>query len=303
MNSELRESYNTAIEILKDNSSSFYTAFKTLPEEKFLAVASIYAYCRVCDDIVDEDNDKASAEKRLNDLEYNINAFYNNEAYDMPYPWWDAFETTVKKFKIKLEPFLMQIRGQRMDLKEVEIEDLDHLLQYCRLVAGSVGLMLAGILAKSVAVYRDKNYLDACLDLGIGMQITNILRDIGEDLVQRNRVYVPKTLLEKNGLTKEDLISLIENDGKNLPDNFISLWEELAALSEKYYAGIKNELCNFDPDVRLSVYSSALIYKEILDVVRKNNYNCLTKRNYTNKVTMLKLLNTAKKTLKEVCNE
>lgn len=190
-----------------------------------------------------------------------------------------------------------------MDLEEVQIKDLDHLIEYSRLVAGSVGLMLSRILAKSEDIFENSEYLDACLNLGIGMQITNILRDIGEDLVQRNRVYVPKTLLEKYGLNKEDLIGFIENNAINLPENFVRLWEELASISEKYYKGIRDELCNFDKDVRLSVYSSAIIYKEILTVVRENKYNCLTKRNYTGKLTMLRLLNLAKKTLNEVCDE
>lgn len=303
MRNHLQKSYEEAVLVLKENSASFYKAFKNLPEEKFQGVASLYAYCRTCDDIVDEQRDPHIAEAELSDLEKNVRDLYKDGSASPPFPWWGAFEDTVGKFHVDPEPFLMQMQGQRMDLRQVEMQDTEDLLEYSRLVAGSVGLMLAKVLARDEEVAADPKFLQACMDLGIGMQITNILRDIGEDLRERNRVYLPKSLMEEFGITKDDLYRFIEIPAKNITPNFIRLWEELAALAEKYYAGLKDMLCDMAPEARVSVYSSTTIYKEILEEVRKNNYNCFTKRNYTNKVTRLRLVIAAEKAVREVCYE
>lgn len=297
---ELSLSYEHCVKIIKKNSASFYTALKHLPKQKFLEVSSIYAFCRVCDDIVDESESKAQAKERLEGLEEQLKSYKSNGAGPEQYSWWPAFRTTLEKYDMDMKPFYMQIEGQKLDLSEVELQDIQELIEYSKLVAGSVGLMLSSILAKDERRAKDEGFVNACMDLGIAMQITNILRDIGEDLIKRNRVYVPKMMLEKYGIHRNDLVSHIQNRSKISLEKFSELWEELAAISERYYEGIKAQISNFDDDIALSIYASAIIYKEILQEVRKSDYNCLTKRNYTSQLTRIRLVKEAKEFIKVV---
>lgn len=295
---ELAFSYKHCVKIIKKNSASFYTALKNLPKQKFLEVSSIYAFCRICDDIVDESKSKEDAKDKLDRLEEQLKSYKSVHTNLEQYLWWPAFKYTLEKYDMDMEPFYMQIEGQKFDLSEVELQNIDELIEYSKLVAGSVGLMLCAILAKDEKKAKDKGFANACMELGIAMQITNILRDIGEDLTKRNRVYVPKMMLDKYGIHRSDLASYIQNRSGICLEKFARLWEELAEISEKYYESIKPQISNFDDEIALSIYASAMIYKEILQEVRKNDYNCLTKRNYTNHLTRIRLVKEAKEFIK-----
>lgn len=297
-NKELAISYEHCVKIIKRNSASFYTALRNLPKQKFLEVSSIYAFCRICDDIVDESKSKAEAKAKLDRLEEQLKS-YKTAHTDLEHTlWWPAFKNTLEKYDMDMKPFYMQIEGQKLDLLEVELQNIDELIEYSKLVAGSVGLMLSSILAKDEQKAKDEGFINACMELGIAMQITNILRDIGEDLTQRNRVYVPKMILEKYGIHRNDLTSYIQTQSGINFEKFSHLWEELAQISERYYESIKAQILKFDDEIALSIYASAIIYKEILQEVRKNDYNCLTKRNYTNDLTRLRLVKEAKEFIK-----
>ena len=153
-----------------------------------------------------------------------------------------------------------------------------------------MGLMLAPMLRGEKA---DARYESICEDLGIAMQITNILRDIGEDLRNRNRVYIPQTFMKKYSVTRKELedLSTSQPAGKSLhsifqpnfkvEDKFVHLWEDMALLSEYYYDEFYKHLYMFSSDALFPVTAAAVFYQAILDEVRNNNYNCFTKRCYT----------------------
>ena len=153
-----------------------------------------------------------------------------------------------------------------------------------------MGLMLAPMLKGEKA---DSRYESICEDLGIAMQITNILRDIGEDLRNRNRIYIPQTLMKNYGVTRkelEDLSALPTVKQKwnsffqpnfKVSDKIVHLWEEMALLSEHYYDEFYKHLYMFSSDALFPVTAAAVFYQAILDEIRKNNYNCFTKRCYT----------------------
>ena len=268
----LEKSYQAAEEVMKKNASSFYSAFEKIERGKFLDITALYAFCRYADDLADtESQSKIMRLESLNLLEEDVKSLYNFENQTenyKKYPWWLAFENAVKIRKISLVPLLEQIDGQKNDFNFKEIEDEEDLIIYCKKVAGTVGLMLAPMLKGEKA---DEQYESICEDLGIAMQITNILRDIGEDLRNRNRIYIPQTFMEKYGVTREELekLSTLPNFLKKgysflkpnlkVSDKIVNLWEEMALLSEYYYDEFYNHLYMFSSEALFPV-TAAVFY-------------------------------------------
>lgn len=306
-------SYQAAEEVMRKNASSFYAAFKKIEHAKFLDIAAIYAFCRYADDLADtESQSEARRLQLLNLLEEDVKSLYmgsNQSDNYKKYAWWLAFENAVRLRKIPLDALLEQIDGQKSDFNFKEIDDKSDLILYCKKVAGTVGLMLAPMLKGEKA---DECYESICEDLGIAMQITNILRDVGEDLRNRNRIYLPKTLMKKYGVTKEELenLSVVPNSFNKgysffkpklkVSDKIVHLWEEMALLSEYYYDEFYNHLYMFSSDALFPVTAAAVFYQAILDEVRKNHYDCFTKRCYTSTKKKSELLKIVLSRVEEV---
>ena len=250
MSNSLFQSYQISLQIMKERATSFYEAFSLLPEDRFRGVAALYAFCRTVDDLVDfqeqssKDNIYTSLEELSQDLE-NMNP-------DSKYSWWPSFLDTIDRFNIPDKPFLDQIQGQMMDLEFKPFKNTSDFISYCKLVAGSVGKMMAPLLASE----ENPQLLQACEDLGVAMQITNILRDIGEDYQTRDRLYLPLDLLEEAKLNPLDL-QIFFSDSPSY--EFIELWEELAKLADSYYSSIVAVLPYFREDSQLPVLCAALI--------------------------------------------
>lgn len=318
----IESSYQVAESIMRKRASSFYAAFGEIERAKFLDIAAVYAFCRYADDLADT---KAQSNVRklqlLNLLEEEVRSLYEGcsqkENYKK-YDWWIAFENAIRIRKIPLGALLEQIDGQRSDINFKIIEDKEALILYCKKVAGTVGLMLAPMLRGEKA---DGKYESICESLGIAMQITNILRDIGEDLRDRNRIYIPQTLMKKYIVTRNDLENLsalpniftikhlfVKSDFKPA-DNVINLWEEMALLSNDCYDKFYKHLYMFSPDAIFPVTAAAVYYQAILEEVRRNNYDCFTKRCYTSTKTKRDLLKRVTDRVKKVnsgnfnCNE
>lgn len=300
----LNDSYKASEEIMKNWSKSFYKAFSSLTEERFKGVCGLYAYCRYVDDLVDNDlNNKSEKEinTELENLEKAVKYIYNKdenfdyEKYIQKFSWWFAFEDTIKKFKVSEISLLNQLKGQRMDLKFRDLKTVEELIEYSKFVAGSVGRMLIPILIHEENYHEDPEVIRACESLGIGMQITNILRDVGEDLRERDRLYLPEELLEKHSVSREKLKELSNSKEshnvvvRNIPKNFIKLWEELSDLADNFYKAYKDFIGYFHLKSRLSLVAASYIYHSIGDEVRKNEYNCFTKKAYTSEEKKIKL--------------
>jgi len=318
----LKLSYQAAEEIMRKNASSFYAAFKKIEREKFLDIAAVYAFCRYADDLADiETQSNEMRLQRLNLLEQDVRSLYDRSSQKnryFRYAWWTAFENAVLNRQIPLEAFLGQIDGQRSDIYLKSIENKDDFILYCKKVAGTVGLMLAPMLKGDGA---DARYESVCEGLGIAMQITNILRDIGEDLRNRNRLYIPQTFMKKYHVTRKELENLstlpnvLQRCYSFFQPNFkvgkqvVHLWEEMALLSEYYYDEFYRHLYMFSPDALFPVTAAAVFYQAILEEVRKSNYNCFTKRCYTSTKRKSDLLKMAARRVEEVkrkifnCNE
>lgn len=298
-------SYEAAEKIMKKHSKSFFQAFSAIPQNRFRGVAAVYAFCRYVDDLVDEDfESEFKTIQQLNILETTILNLGEQEADESlsKLDWWPAFEETVLTFSISKKALLEQIEGQKYDLNFVTFDTLEDLEVYCHNVAGSVGAMLWPMLRSDSLDKSDQTvYLDCCYRLGIAMQITNILRDIGEDARERGRVYIPREILARIGWTTSEVINLVKQvrTWRDIPSKFSLVWEELAAISNRYYQTLDEHLDYFHPSCRLGILSAARIYHAIEDEIRNEHYNCITKRQYTNITRRLAIVNEAKKLLKD----
>jgi len=250
---ELKKDYAYCEKVIKASSKSFYTAFSKLPKEKARAVYAIYAFCRQADDTVDAHKPLALKKENIAILEAELEEFEKGKTPN--HPMWRALK------------------------------------DYNYYVAGSVGLMLLPILAAKNGI--TETLKESAVSLGIAMQITNILRDVGEDYRENKRVYLPTELLNRYQV---DLAQNVENG----PDkNFIALWEELAEESTRGYMAFEDSIHHYDSDCRFPVLVSSKLYSGIMDSVRKNNYDCLGKRNYVPEARMMELILETRKILKK----
>lgn len=272
----LQNDYQYCENVIKHNSASFYHAFKNLPKDKANAVYAIYAFCRYADDSVDETGNKSVQEKNWQNLYHQLKLFEKGE--EISSPLWRALRDVFTRYEMDIKPFYEQLEGQKMDINFQQPNTLAELEQYCYYVAGTVGLMLLPILATE----NHQHLHMYAVQLGVAMQLTNILRDVGEDY-RNNRIYLPVDLLEKEDYKQRDL------EASNINASFIKVWEEIATRSEQLYALFQEGIDYFDKDSQLHVLLSALIYKEILKVVRENGYDCLHTRNYVSEENMLRL--------------
>ncbi len=269
--------------IIKRHSKSFYYAFSKLPTEKANAVYAIYAFCRTADDCVDGNQSPMEKRQALKQLKKELDLFEDYAELDKPL--WRALRHVFNKYDMDIKPFYDQLIGQSMDVDFNIPKTMQELESYSYYVAGSVGLMLLPVIASKSSA----DLHSPATDLGIAMQITNILRDIGEDFHEKNRIYLPKDELSHFQYTQNDLHKGVINV------NFINLWEKMAMRAESLYSNFLFNISHFDADSRLPVYLSAQVYRGILDAVRKNEYQCLSKRNFVSKDKMaeLKLLSAA----------
>lgn len=266
----LKQDYKYCENIIKENSKSFYAAFSILPKEKRNSIYAIYAFCRFADDSVDILN---SREKLLN-LEKSLDSLIAGNCPNTPI--FRALEDTFRLYNIDKEPFYDMLRGQLSDFEFNQPKSLKEFNDYCYYVAGTVGLMILPI----IATENQSKLKDISLSLGQAMQITNILRDIGEDY-DSNRIYLPVNLLDMF----PNAINAIKT--KTVNDDFIHVWEYLSQIAEQNYKLFFDNLVLFDNDSQKAVARSAIYYGEILNVIRKNNYNCLSKRQYVSSFDIL----------------
>lgn len=286
---ELKKDYAYCEKVIKASSKSFYTAFSKLPKDKAKAVYAIYAFCRQADDTVDANEPLALKKENLAILEAELKEFEKGKTPN--HPMWRALRDVFNRYAMTTSPFYDQLEGQKRDLDFQEITDLAALKDYSYYVAGSVGLMLLPILATKSGI--TESLKESAVSLGVAMQITNILRDVGEDYRENKRVYLPTELLDRHQ------VDLAQNIEKGADKNFIALWEELAEESSRGYEAFENSITLYDSDCRFPVLVSSKLYSGIMDSVRKNNYDCLSKRNYVPEARMMELILETRKILKE----
>ncbi|WP_223700733.1 phytoene/squalene synthase family protein [Sutcliffiella deserti] len=272
---ELTKAYQHCEDIIREHSKTFYKAFFLLPSEKKTAVWAVYAFCRQVDDIVDEG---VQPKIELQKFKEHFLMFLNG-SLPSDNPMWLALNDVFSRYDMDVQAFHDMISGQEMDLYKTMYYTEEEVLHYSYHVASSVGLMLLPILAP-----RNKSALrQGAIALGQAMQITNILRDVGEDLA-RDRIYLPIKKLEKAGYTIEEL------EKHRVNKAFIKVWEEMAVEAERLYELALNTIDLYPVDSRTPVKGAAYLYRAILGSIRQKNYSVFHTKHYITREEKQKIL-------------
>ncbi|CAM3650489.1 phytoene/squalene synthase family protein [Deinococcus frigens] len=263
-------------EVTRDHSKTFYLGSRLFPLRQRQAVWAVYAACRTGDDIADEST-AASVSAELDAWWGRVQAAFADRAG--PDPVDTALAWATRTYPIPLSAFAELHEGLRMDLNGHVYRDMDDLTLYCRRVAGVIGFMIVPVSGYS----GGEQTLNHALMLGQAMQLTNILRDVGEDLT-RGRVYLPQSLLAEYGVSRRDL-----ERGMVTPE-YRALMAHLCALARDWYAEGRAGIPCLHGSARLAVATAARAYEGILDDLERADYDNFNRRAYvsgTRKLLML----------------
>jgi len=243
--------------------SSFYYSFLFLPPERRRAITALYAYCREVDDVVDECSDAGVARTKLLWWREEVGKLY---AGTPQHPVTQALAPAIAAYGIQQQHMLELIDGMAMDLDYNRYPDFDTLKLYCHRVAGVVGLMSASIFG-----YSDKQTLEYAPELGLAFQLTNIIRDVGED-ARRNRIYLPLDELEKFGVVEGDIQAARESE------NFQKLMAFQIERALAHYDSAFAKLPTADRKPQIPGIIMSGIYRTLLEEIRDDGCHVLKQR-------------------------
>ena len=243
--------------------SSFYYSFLFLPRARREAITALYAFGREVDDIADECNDPAIARVKL---EWWRQELAHTFADKPSHPVSQALLPAIHHYGLALEQFEEIIDGMEMDLQHVRYPDFKALQLYCYRVAAVVGQLAATIFG-----YRERATLKYAHDLGIAFQLTNIIRDVGED-ARRNRIYLPQDELVQFGVREQDILA-----GRSSPA-LRALLVHQTARAQQYYTQALQELPHVDRRSQRPGLMMAAIYRTVLDEIARDDFPVLKQR-------------------------
>uniref|UniRef100_A0A0D9Y1J6 15-cis-phytoene synthase n=1 Tax=Leersia perrieri TaxID=77586 RepID=A0A0D9Y1J6_9ORYZ len=274
----LADAYDRCGEVCAEYAKTFYLGTQLMTAERRKAVWAIYVWCRRTDELVDGPNSSYITPKALDRWEKRLEDLFEGRPYDM---YDAALSDTVSKFPVDIQPFKDMIEGMRLDLWKSRYRSFDELYLYCYYVAGTVGLMtvpVMGIAPDSKA--STESVYNAALALGIANQLTNILRDVGEDS-RRGRIYLPLDELAEAGLTEDDIFR-----GK-VTDKWRKFMKGQIHRARLFFDEAEKGVVHLDSASRWPVLASLWLYRQILDAIEANDYDNFTKRAYVNKAKKL----------------
>lgn len=281
---KLRFAYAHCRSITRKHAKTFYMATRFLPYHKQRSIFAIYGLCRTLDDIVDETKDlKHQRTKTRKEIIRSLENFRTQligayRGMEQKNSVLIAFADVLNRYHISLEHPLTLLDGVKMDLVKNRYDNFDELYEYSYKVASVVGLMTTEVFG-----YKNPQAVNHAVELGIAMQLTNILRDIGEDLA-KNRIYLPKEDLERFNVSEEDLFS-----GK-LTNSFIDLMKFQIERARNYYEKADRGIPMLEKDSRLPVLLARENYSRILDKIEENQYQVFTQRAYLNSTEKFSIL-------------
>ena len=257
----LQAAYKHAEKITAEHSKSFHFASGLLPEEKRSAVRALYAFCRTVDDIVDESMD----DERESRLDYwrgmiEYGSFVENDLVAA------AWADTLTRYHVPRQYALQLIDGVNRDLTQTRYQTFEELTTYCYGVASTVGLMSMYIVG-----FSSNDAVPYAIKLGVALQMTNILRDVGEDY-QNGRLYLPREELAFYGIREQDIANGRVTDNWR---QFLKFQiERTRQLYDESWQGVKL----LEREGQLAIGAASIFYRGILDQIEKNDYDVFTKR-------------------------
>lgn len=257
-------------QIAKGSNSSFYYAFNLLSAEKRNAMNTVYAFCRRTDDIIDEGNESHEIKyDKLRKWRIELEKALNGNS---GYLLLNKLSATINKFNIPIQPFYELLKGMEMDLQRNRYLTFDDLQLYCYRVASTVGLMCIEIFG-----YKHESTRDFAINLGIALQLTNILRDIKKD-AEDGRIYLPKEDLKRFNYSESDLLNLTYND------NFTQMMKYEVNRAKIYFNKATESLNLDDKGKMYAARAMQHIYFRILEKIIDADYDV-----YNNEVRASKL--------------
>ncbi|AGA33186.1 squalene synthase HpnD [Thioalkalivibrio nitratireducens DSM 14787] len=243
--------------------SSFYYAFRFLDPERRRAITALYAFCREVDDIVDDCREPAVAHAKLDWWRDELDALFRGEPR---HPITRALQPHLETRNLAREYFDEIVDGMQMDLDYDAYPDFAALSLYCYRVAGVVGLLSAEIFG-----YSDRRTLKYAHDLGMALQLTNILRDVHEDAV-RGRVYIPLDELERFGVDPREFRDNITRDSHR------ALFAHQAQRARRFYARAEEQLPAADRHAQRPGLIMGAIYRALLEEIERDGFRVLEYR-------------------------
>jgi len=243
--------------------SSFYYSFRFLPPQQRQAIIALYAFCREVDDTVDEIADTDIARTKLEWWREEIQRTFHGIA---THPVGLSLQAALQNFDLQEEYFMEIIDGMAMDLDQFSYPEFKHLALYCHRAASVVGLLSVEIFG-----YEDRKTLKYAENLGMALQLTNIIRDVRED-AERGRIYLPQDELHQFNVSADDLLAL-----KSSPE-LIDLLKFQTARAKQYYQQALQLLPESDRYTQRTGLIMAAIYEATLDEIEKDNFQVMQHR-------------------------
>lgn len=281
----LEQSYELCRQITAKYAKTFYLGALLMPEAKRRAIWAIYAWCRRTDELVDGPQSINTTDETLDRWEEQLESVFAGIPQDDQDV---ALVDTLQRYPMDIEPFRDMIAGQRMDLYRSRYETFEELNLYCYRVAGTVGLMSTAVIGVDTTNYtapwnQDREiYIptEEAIALGIANQLTNILRDVGED-ARRGRIYLPLEELALFNYTEADLFNGVVDDR----------WRELMRFqiqrARKYFVLAEKGIRALSSDSRWPIWAALMLYQRILNAIERNNYDVFRQRAYVSNSTKL----------------
>ncbi len=274
---QLNKAYEICQKETQRWAKTFYLGTLLLPYEKRKAIWAIYVWCRRTDEIMDSQEaltkSKDELSDKLNEWEENTkNVFQGIIKSDLDAVLFD----TIENFPQKIEPYLDMIEGQKMDLSKFRYKNFSELKLYCYRVAGTVGLMTQNVMGIDSA-YTSAPWSsmpdpsEAAIALGIANQLTNILRDVGEDR-QRGRIYLPLDEIKKFNYSEEELLQGVINNQWKMLMNF------QLTRARNWFKKSEDGIKWLSSDARWPVWTSLRLYRGILDSIERLDYDVFNNR-------------------------
>ena len=273
----LEEAYEACRRETAEWAKTFYLGTLLMPPAKRRAIWAIYVWCRRTDELMDSPEAMARPVEelavRLDAWEQRTRALFAGEVRD----GLDlVMRDTIERYPQPIQPYLDMIEGMRMDLTTTRYADFDQLYLYCYRVAGTVGLMTQEVMGVDPAYTSapwssPPDTSEAAVALGIANQLTNILRDVGEDR-SRGRIYLPQEDLKRFDYSEAELLAGTVND------NWRALMRFQLERARMWFARSEAGVRWLAPDARWPVWASLRLYRGILDVIEEHHYDVFNKR-------------------------
>ncbi|GAB4293055.1 MAG: phytoene synthase [Oscillatoriaceae cyanobacterium] len=272
----VEDAYELCRQVTATYAKTFYLGTLLMSAPKRRAIWAIYAWCRRTDELVDGPRARLTTPETLDQWERQLESIFAGhpiEDVDV------ALVDTLTRFSLDIQPFRDMIAGQRMDLYRSRYQTFEELNLYCYRVAGTVGLMTLPVMGVAQlphsspwqASQPQPDPASEAVALGIANQLTNILRDVGED-ARRGRIYLPLDELALFDYTEADLFNGV------VDDRWRALMRFQIQRARKFYAEAEKGISALSPDARLPVWAATVLYSQILDAIERNQYDVFRQR-------------------------